>query len=221
MTEASRRHRILLVNEDSSRDDRKAVLDGIGTALSAADRGDVERMSTRHLWVGRAGPSIRLKGEAATTLARDVDPSALLLECLDRPVGNARVRDVIEQALRAMAGMVETDAATVLVEAPTPWQGAAVTLSKDPMRTAAWTRIVGRDVALDPEMEALLPDVVVVGGTLTEMTLNPIGWTGMRTRMLDPMDTLRAVAELRRLMDRTEDLIRDADPRSSRERKEA
>jgi hypothetical protein len=131
------------------------------------------------------------------------------------------VRDVIEQALRAMAGMVETDAATVLVEAPTPWQGAAVTLSKDPMRTAAWTRIVGRDVALDPEMEALLPDVVVVGGTLTEMTLNPIGWTGMRTRMLDPMDTLRAVAELRRLMDRTEDLIRDADPRSSRERKEA
>jgi hypothetical protein len=70
-------------------------------------------------------------------------------------------------------------------------------------------------------MEALLPDVVVVGGTLTEMTLNPIGWTGMRARMLDPMDTLRAVAELRRLMDRTEDLIRNARARSSEGRREA
>jgi len=191
------RPRILLVNGNSAQDDHAAILDGVATALTAADRGQAEFVSRRHLCVGTAGPFVRLKGEARLVLPEDADPAATILACLDRPVGNEAVRNAIEQALRAMAGLVETDAASILVEAPTPWQNAAVTLSEDPMRTSAFIRVTGRDRPLDPEMEALLPDVVVVGGSMTELTLSPLGWGGMRSRTLDAVETLRCIHRLR------------------------
>lgn len=209
------RPRILIVSPDSSQDDHKAVLDGIGTALTAADRGRVERISARHFCVGTAGPFVRLRGEADLTISADDDHAAFMLDCLDRPVGNEAVMRAVQQALRAMAGTIDLVSTGIMVESPTPWQRTAVTFSEDPMSRSVWPNVTMRNGRLDPDMEALLPDVVVAGGTLTEMTLSPLGWTGMRSRMLDPMGTLRAISELRSLMDRMDGMVAAAAARRS------
>jgi len=176
------RARLLHLEGESSDRGQDHLEETVERALASLRASSLRRVSERRVDVGQCGISIVMEGEPGRSIPEDADVAAMLIDALSRPVATDADLDRANDAMAAVAAFVETDLPHVLLRTPTPWQGAYACGCICPLRSmhlghgaVQRSRV---EVAIAPELDLLMDDVVVAVMDAGMLRLHALSWGG-------------------------------------------
>ena len=187
--------------------DRDALMEAVALCLADARAGRIRRDAhgdLRALDAGK-GMAISILGEDVDRGIGDDDMAGLIVDALDRPVATRDEADVVEDGLSAIASMLETRDPEIQIHCPSPWQESNAWTS---VRVGGMGATSGRrsvDIAVAPDVEALLPDMTTAALRMGKLVIGTGWWTGWTTPLCqddvvqlvpDAMEAVRRLAAL-------------------------
>lgn len=177
-------HDRMLRIEDEDGDGAAAVVASLSAALAGARAGLVTRHDRGWFEVGEDALAVQLVGSRERTIPDDTDMATVarwIVEAIDRPFATIESIRTVYTALGGIAAFVDAGQVHVMVHTATPWRRALACNCPCPMRggkTSLGYMTETVESPIDPETEALIPDVVVAGMDGRHLMLQAFGWSG-------------------------------------------
>lgn len=196
------RLRLLATSFGDDAGDEGALLIAIADVLADARAGRIDRGATGDVLARRSCLSITFHAESLRPGIERSDLAAVIVDAIDRPFATRDQARTVVAGLSAIASILETDDAKVGIRSPVPWQDAIAWVSHNPARIADFDQPHRIEIGIDPEMDALLPDMTVVSIRDGTLVLDTGWWGGWRippfpSDILEPMpDTMETVRRL-------------------------
>lgn len=203
------RLRLLATSSDDDAGDEATLLIAIADCLADARAGRIDRGATGDVLAVRSCLSITIQAESIRPGIDRRDLADVIVDALDRPFATREQARTVVAGLSAIASMLETDDPRVGVRSPVAWQDAIAWGSDHPDRLRDFDQPNRIEIAIDPDVDALLPDMTVVSMREGTLVLDTGWWSGWRippfpSGFLEPIpDTMEAMRRLAALADLT------------------
>jgi hypothetical protein len=215
------RLRLLATSSGGDPEDDAGLIVAIADCLADARAGRIDRRENGEIIAVGSCLWVTMQMESIRPGIEDGDLADVIVDALDRPFATREQARTVVAGLSAIASMAETDDPRIGVRTPAAWQDAIAWGSDNPDRLRDFDKPNRIEIAIDADVDAILPDMTVVSMSEGTLVLSTGWWGGWRIPpfpsdflepMPDTMETMRRLAALAALTADAPRVARTAPP---------